>query len=121
MRQPSVYVDLNGREHCLEHLDPDERKWHLLALQNIERLQNAINDRRQYVLKQLQLAETALQSGRLEEGMTIKSKLIDQFSRYTDLVDIFGSVPPPTGAPAPNSVPGHPAESSPGDKAVAPK
>jgi eukaryotic-like serine/threonine-protein kinase len=101
--------------------DPDERKWHLLALQNIERLQNAINDRRQYVLKQLQLAETALQSGRLEEGMTIKSKLIEQFSRYTDLVDIFGPVPPATGAPAPNSVPDHPAESSLGDKAVAPK
>ncbi len=26
MRQASVYVDLDGHELCLEHLDPDERK-----------------------------------------------------------------------------------------------
>jgi eukaryotic-like serine/threonine-protein kinase len=101
--------------------DPDERKWHLLALRNIEQLENAINDRRQYVLKQLQLADAALQAGRLDEGITIKTKLVDQFSRYTDLVDIFGSAPPTTGAPAQNTVPGHPTESSPREKGVAPK
>jgi hypothetical protein len=26
MRQANVYVDLDGREHCLEHLDAEERK-----------------------------------------------------------------------------------------------
>jgi serine/threonine protein kinase len=101
--------------------DPDERKWHLLALQKIEQVENAIKDRREYVLKQLQLADAALQSGRPDEGLLIKSKLIEQFSRYTDLADIFGSVPPSNGAPAPNTVPGHPTESSPGEKGVAPK
>jgi eukaryotic-like serine/threonine-protein kinase len=101
--------------------DPDERKWHLLALQTIQQLQNAINDRRQYVLKQLQLADAALQSGRLDEGIAIKTKLLDQFSRYTDLVDIFGSAPPSTGAPGQTTVPGQPAEPSPDEKGVTPR
>jgi hypothetical protein len=69
----------------------------------------------------LQLADAALQSGRPDEGLLIKSKLIEQFSRYTDLADIFGSVPPSNGAPAPNTVPGPPPESSPGEKGVTPK
>jgi serine/threonine protein kinase len=101
--------------------DPDERKWHLLGLQNIAQLENAINDRRQYVMKQLQLAEAAFQAGRLDEAMTIKKNLVDQFSRYTDLADLFGSAPPSTGAPAQPAVPVQPADSSPSEKSAAPK
>ena len=101
--------------------DPDERKWHLLALQNIAQLENAINDRRQYVMKQWQLADAALQAGRLDEATTIKNKLVDQFSRYTDLADIFGSASQSTVAPAQNTVPAQPAESNPDEKSAAPK
>ena len=96
--------------------DPDERKWHLLALHNIAQLENAINDRRQYVMKQWQLADAALQAGRLDEATTIKNKLVDQFSRYTDLADIFGSASQSTVAPAQNTVPAQPAESNPDEK-----
>jgi predicted Ser/Thr protein kinase len=101
--------------------DFDERQWHLLALHRANQLENAIKDRRQYIEKQIELANIADRTGRHDEALMIKSKLVEQFSRFTDLVDIFGSAPPATGASAPKSVPDHPAESSPGDKAVAPK
>ena len=101
--------------------DPDERQWHLLGLHRANQLENAIKDRHQYIEKQIELANIADRTGRHDEALMIKSKLVEQFSRFTDLVDIFGSAPPATGTPAQNSVPGNPAESSPGDKAVAPK
>ena len=62
--------------------DPDERKWHLLALRRVEQLENAIVDRRQYVLKQMELAEDAhLASGDSRRRAAIKSKLMEKYSR----------------------------------------
>ena len=73
--------------------DPDERKWYLLALHRVEQLENAIKDRRQYVEKQLELAEAAFHGRPTRGGDAIKSKLVEQFSRYTDLADLFPATP----------------------------
>ncbi len=87
--------------------DPVERKWHLLASSRAQQLENAINDRHQYIEKQLQLADAAFQAGRLEESQAIRKKLIEQFSQYTDLSDLFPKTPvtpgsePRTPAPPP--------------------
>ena len=93
--------------------DPDVRKWHLLALHRIKQLENQIKYRRQYVEKELGLAKIAFGAGRHNEALTIKSKLIEQFSRFTDLADIFS---PPVVAP--RSAPNTPAsaEPTPGEK-----
>jgi hypothetical protein len=56
----------------------------------------AMRDRRQFVEKQQALAEAARLAGRFEEADTIKSQLKEQFSRYTDLADLF---PPTPGEP----------------------
>lgn len=69
--------------------DPEERQWYLLALRRIEQLENAINDRREYVEKQLGLADAAFRAGRPNEALMIRNKLIDQFGKYTDLADLF--------------------------------
>jgi hypothetical protein len=81
--------------------DPDDRKWHLLALERIKELEDEIKDRRQYIEKQVELANIAERAGRTNEALTIRTKLIDQFSRYTDLTDIFPS-PIPGNGRAPN-------------------
>jgi serine/threonine-protein kinase len=75
---------------------PDERKWHLLALHRAEQLENEIKDRHQYVAKQIELANIADQANRHDEAQTIRSKLIEQFSKFTDLADVF---PPALAAP----------------------
>jgi predicted Ser/Thr protein kinase len=69
--------------------DKDDRKWHLLALHRTEQLENDINDRRQYIEKQIELANIAERAGRPNEALTIKSKLVEQFSHFTDLAEIF--------------------------------
>jgi serine/threonine protein kinase len=71
--------------------DAKERQWYLLALRRVEQLQNAIKDRREYVEKEVGLANLARRAGRLVEAMTIEHKLREQFGKYTDLADIFGS------------------------------
>jgi serine/threonine-protein kinase len=77
--------------------DPDDRGWHLLALRRAEGLDNAIKDRRQIVLKLMDDAEVAFRAGRTKEATAIKNKLIDDYSRYTDLSDLFP--PPPANTP----------------------
>ncbi len=94
--------------------DPDERQWYLLALRRVEQLRNAINDRRESVLKQMAAADAAFRGGRPNEGVNIRAGLIEQFGKYTDLADIFQ--PPASaserkdkdasGEPAPTASPG---------------
>ena len=83
--------------------DPEERKWYLLALHRATQLENAIRDRRQFVEKQLQLAEEAYRSGRVEQAMAIQKKLDDQYRKYTDLADLFPAPTPVPGGPAPTA------------------
>jgi predicted Ser/Thr protein kinase len=69
--------------------DPEERQWYLLALKRVTQLEHAIKDRREYVVKEMEVVEAALRGGRPNEAITIRSKLVDQFGKYTDLADIF--------------------------------
>jgi eukaryotic-like serine/threonine-protein kinase len=69
--------------------DPEERQWYLLGLRRVGQLENAIRDRREYVEKQMAIADAAFRAGRPNEAITIRSKLVDQFGKYTDLADIF--------------------------------
>lgn len=82
--------------------DPEERQWYLLALKRVQELENAIKDRREYVAKQLGLAEAAFRAGRPNEAIAIRSKLVDQFAKYTDLADIFQ---PSANVPSPETKP----------------
>jgi serine/threonine-protein kinase len=91
--------------------DPDVRKWHLYALQQIERLENAIKDRRQSVEKQWELAQEALRAGRVDEANDIKNKIIEKYSKFTDLADIFG--PPPDASSKDQKNAGPPAATPP--------
>jgi eukaryotic-like serine/threonine-protein kinase len=107
--------------------DPVERQWYLLALHRVEQLQNAMKDRREYVEKQLLLANAAFRGGRPTEGVTIQSKLVEQFGKYTDLADVFRSAMgardanrnEETATPGSASPPGEP-ESTPAPKPAAP-
>jgi serine/threonine-protein kinase len=85
--------------------DPEERKWYLLALYRAAQLENAIRDRRQFVEKQLQLAEEARRSGRADQAMAILKKLVEQYRKYTDLADLFPEPAPPGPAQAPGGPP----------------
>jgi len=85
--------------------DPDERPWHLLALHRVVQLENLMRDRRQYVEKQLGLAEAAYRAGRFDEAATIRSKLKEQYSRYIDLADIFPPTPIVPGSEHKNTAP----------------
>ena len=76
--------------------DPDERKWYLFALHQVERLENIIKDRRESVEKKWELAERP-RAGRPEEAVEIKTKLIEQYSGFTDLADIFPAAPVASG------------------------
>ena len=72
--------------------DPKKRKWYLLALNRTESLENA--NRRQFVEKQLQIADEALRSGRREEAIVIRKKLVEQYGKFRDLADLFPEAPP---------------------------
>jgi serine/threonine-protein kinase len=99
--------------HALKETDPDEHQWQLLAQKRAHALDNAIKDRRTIVEKQLEMAETALRAGRVNEAMTIRSKLVDEYSKFTDLADLF----PPQSQPVPPSPETKPAPA--GDKTPA--
>jgi eukaryotic-like serine/threonine-protein kinase len=84
--------------------DPEERPWYLLALRRAEQLAAAIQDRREFVMKQLQIADEAIHTGHPDQATTIRSKLIEQYANYTDLADIFRPAPAPV-QPAPEPKP----------------
>jgi eukaryotic-like serine/threonine-protein kinase len=81
-----------------------ERKWHLLAQKRVEQLENAIKDRHLYIEKQWQIAEAALQAGRVEEAEAIRKNLVEQFSQYTDLAELFRATPAPPPTEPKNAV-----------------
>src|SRR5262249_9648363 len=70
--------------------DPEERQWYLLALQRVQDLENRIKDRRVVALERLAASDAAFRAGRPTEAVMIKSQLIDEFGKYTDLADLLG-------------------------------
>ncbi len=100
-RRPDRPCSSGGRwRSVLKPDDPEERPWFLLALHRAEQLEAAIQDRRQYVLKQLQIADEAFRTGHPNQAITIRSKLLEQYAGYTDLADIFPAAPVPARGPA---------------------
>jgi serine/threonine-protein kinase len=97
----------------LKEADPDERPWFLLAQKRAAAIENAVKDRRAIVEKQLAAADAAFRAGRLNEALLIRSKLVEEYSKYTDLADLFPPSPPvvPT---APQTVPSPGASTSSG-------
>jgi hypothetical protein len=69
--------------------DPIERQWYLLAVKRAEQLESTIKVRREYVEKEMAQARAALRAGRQNEANMIHSQLVEQFSKYTDLADLF--------------------------------
>ena len=69
--------------------DPIERQWYLLAVKRAEQLESTIKVRREYVEKEMAQARAALRAGRQNEANMIHGQLVEQFSKYTDLADLF--------------------------------
>jgi len=92
--------------------DPEERPWHLLAQKRAEDLDREMKDRRELVLRQLELVEKEFQRGRPTKAVELKAQLVDEYGQNTDLADLFGSQP--DHAPSPSiskESPGAPASS----------
>jgi serine/threonine-protein kinase len=92
--------------------DREDRPWYLLAVHRAEQLEAEMRDRRQFVETQLRLADEALRTGRPNQAYAITSKLVEQYSGYTDLADLFPGIaaqpgvgPPPTGPQPPRAGP----------------
>ena len=85
--------------------DPDERPWHLLAIQRAEELETKIKERRAFVTDQLAKAEAAMRAGRPNEAVTIRAMLVDKYSHYTDMANLLGPPPqtPRSGTAAPGA------------------
>ncbi len=96
--------------------DPEERKWYLLALHRAEQVENAIENRRQLVKNQVQMADEAFISGHPEQARAIRKELAEQYADYTYLKDLLPTVP----SSAPPPVPGSPEPAPPPSEAPAP-
>ncbi len=94
--------------------DPEDRKWHLLALQRATKLEAQMQERRAFVIDKLARANSALEAGRPNEAVDIRAMLRENYSQYADLADLLGSPPetprPDAGPPAAAVSPAHPAE-----------
>jgi serine/threonine-protein kinase len=99
--------DLSARRHWEEMAqklkpdEPEQRPWYLLALERIKDRDVAMRDRRQFVETQLELVRKANIGGRKLEAITIWNKLVEQYSHFTDLADLFPRQPPITSTPEP--------------------
>ncbi len=89
--------------------EPDEKKWHLLAIRRATELEKRVQDRRAFVSDQLAKASAALQAGRPNESVTIMAMLRENYGHFADLADLLGpqpeapqpSVAPPGASPTP--------------------
>lgn len=92
-------------EESLKSNDPDVRKWRLLSHEQAAKLEQQMKERRERVLRQLEIAEKAELGGRPAEAAKIRAKLVDEYGQKTDLADLFQGGPT---APAPaNATPVH--------------
>jgi serine/threonine protein kinase len=74
--------------------DPDDRKWHLLAVKRADDLAARIHDRRVFVEEQFRRAVAALQAGRPKEAIQIQAMLREKYGRFTDVADLFAPLEP---------------------------
>ncbi len=79
--------------------DPEQRPWYLLALERVKDRDVVMRDRRRFVEAQLDEERTARLGGRILEAITIRNKLVEQFSHFTDLADLFPRQPQFTSIP----------------------
>jgi eukaryotic-like serine/threonine-protein kinase len=116
-----LWKDLSAK---LKPDDKEDRLWYLLALHRADQLEAMMRDRRQFVEEQMRIANDAFRAGRSNQAMAIRSKLVDEYSRYTDLADLFSGVteqPGPGPMPArPQTPPGGPTPSAPGPESPGP-
>jgi serine/threonine-protein kinase len=94
--------------------DPDERMWHLLAQKRVRELEHDMQDRRQLVAKQIELANIADRAGRHVDAATIRTSLFKDYAAYTDLADIFETNKPEPDAAKPQE-PSKPSAAEKGD------
>jgi len=108
--------DLTAKRHWEEFAqklkpdDPEERPWHLLAVARAQEWDTVMRDRRRFVETQMELARAARQGGRNLEAITIANNLVEQYSKFVDLADLFPREPDVKSAPEPRHA--TPSESS---------
>ena len=100
--------------------DPEERLWYLLASRRVEQLEAAIRNRRKYIEKQLQIADEAFRTGHPNQAISIRSKLVEQYTGYTDLADLFPATPVPVQPAPATPAPVQPAPTTKSSDAVPP-
>lgn len=96
--------------------DPEERGWYLVTQKRLADLQKKILQRREVVAGLIQRAMQAEQSGRVAEAANIRADLLQHFSKYTDLNEIFinyGLKEAPAAAPPATSKEAAPAAEAP--------
>ncbi len=99
--------DLTARRHWKEMAqklqpdDPEQRPWYLLALERVKDRDVVMRDRRRLVETLFDEERTARLGGRTFEANTIRNNLLEQFSHFTDLADLFPREPQATGATEP--------------------
>jgi len=79
--------------------DPEQRPWHLLALERVKARDVFMRDRRHIVETQLDEARTARLGGRILEANAIWNELIARYGHCTDLADLFPRQPQVTRTP----------------------
>ena len=100
--------------------DRDERPWYLLAVRRADELEAKIQERRAFVIDQLERADAALKAGRPNEAVAIRAMLSEKYAQYADLSDLLGTasgpksqVPRPGTDAAPSAPPGQAPASAP--------
>jgi serine/threonine-protein kinase len=89
----------------LDPEDPEERKWHLLALRRAQEVEDSIRDTRLIVEKQLKIADEAFIAGDPDKARTIRDEVVKRYKDYPYLKDLLGAIPTPSAGSPPNPPP----------------
>jgi serine/threonine-protein kinase len=82
--------------------DPEERRWHLLALERAGELQARITERHAHVVEQLVRAQTLELQDKTSEATAIRNRLGEDYGKYSDVRPLLRPSPvnPPETKPA---------------------
>jgi serine/threonine protein kinase len=72
--------------------DADERPWWLLAQKRSGELKKVMEDRRQFVTRQLRRIQEAKLAGNVADAGVLRKYLLDHYGKYADLDDLFSLI-----------------------------
>jgi serine/threonine-protein kinase len=72
--------------------DADERPWWLLARKRSGELKKVMEDRRQFVTRQLRKIQEAELAGNVADAAVLRRNLLDHYGKFADLNDLFSLI-----------------------------